>query len=101
MKNKLNKNKWSGTFIVDYIPTKHSDDIMIVCEGKLYKKFYGLFRKVKKEQLHFKMNKPQPVTTNQTSGTKEVKIVEKEWGIERCFKSRDGKEVKQSYSGSI
>ncbi len=21
-----------------------------------------------------------------------VKIVEKEWGIERCFKSRDGKE---------
>tara|TARA_B100001079_G_C15920547_1_gene302091 strand:+ start:338 stop:511 length:174 start_codon:yes stop_codon:yes gene_type:complete len=47
-KNKLNKNKWSGTFIVDYIPTKHSDDIMIVCEGKLYKKFYGLFRKVKK-----------------------------------------------------
>ena len=47
-KNKLNKNKWSGTFIVDYIPTKHSDDIMIVCKGKLYKKFYGLFRKVKK-----------------------------------------------------
>ena len=47
-KNKLNKNKWLGTFIVDYIPTKHSDDIMIVCEGKLYKKFYGLFRKVKK-----------------------------------------------------
>ena len=47
-KNKLNKNKWSGTFIVDYIPTKHSDDIMIVREGKLYKRFYGLFRKVKK-----------------------------------------------------
>ena len=47
-KNKLNKKKWSGTFIVDYIPTKHSDDIMIVLEGKLYKKFYGLFRKVKK-----------------------------------------------------
>ena len=24
--------------------------------------------------------------------TSEVKIVEREWGIERCFKSRDGKE---------
>jgi len=48
MKNKLNKNKWLGTFIVDYIPTKHSDDIMIVREGKLYKRFYGLFKKVKK-----------------------------------------------------
>ena len=47
-KNKLNKNKWSGTFIVDYIPTKPSDDIMIVLKGELYKKFYGLFRKVKK-----------------------------------------------------
>ncbi len=25
-------------------------------------------------------------------GTTEVKIVEREWGIERCYKSKDGNE---------
>jgi hypothetical protein len=29
--------------IIDYVPNKKSDDILILYKGKLYKKFYGRF----------------------------------------------------------
>jgi hypothetical protein len=31
--------------IIDYVPKKKSDDILILYKGKLYKKFYGRFVK--------------------------------------------------------
>jgi len=33
--------------IIDYVPNKKSDDILILYKGKLYKKFYGRFIKPK------------------------------------------------------
>ena len=38
------------------------------------------------------MNQSDKYVATMPRGITEVKIVEREWGIERCFKSRDGKE---------
>ncbi|WP_320674221.1 hypothetical protein [Prochlorococcus sp. MIT 1341] len=36
------------------------------------------------------MNRAQLVAPAIPNGTTEVKIIEKEWGIERCYKTQDG-----------
>ena len=38
------------------------------------------------------MNQAKNSTSNMPRGITEIKIIEREWGIERCFRSRDGKE---------
>jgi len=38
------------------------------------------------------MNQSQKVLATMPKGITEVKIVEREWGIERCFKTRDGRD---------
>ena len=39
------------------------------------------------------MNQSQKVLATMPKGITEVKIVEREWGIERCYKSPGGPEV--------
>lgn len=38
------------------------------------------------------MNQSQKSLANMPRGITEIKIVQREWGIERCFKTRDGKD---------
>ncbi len=38
----------------------------------------------------FSMNQEKRPTPNMPRGITEIKIVEREWGIERCFKTYDG-----------
>jgi len=38
------------------------------------------------------MNQSDKYVATMPRGITEVKIVEREWGIERCFKTRDGQD---------
>ncbi len=42
--------------------------------------------------MQLRMERAHLIAPALSKGTVEVKIVEREWGIERCYKSRDGKE---------